>query len=156
MNLQRTFLGKLLSKNQSSFTAWSLIWLWSLTDCDHWLTDPDALSLKGIIPQKNLSPKPHTLDSNRGWPEQNELYQVKLVSVGRAKKPPGFKENVLKVCSLGPQGDPHMRPWGNPQWSVRVASRSYRGMPRGPCGLPRGLIASITAPHYYPKYEAFL
>ena len=28
-------------------------------------------------------------------------------------------------------------------------------MPRGPCGLPRGLIASITAPHYYPKYEAW-
>ena len=29
------------------------------------------------------------------------------------------------------------------------------GLPRGPCRLPRGLIASITAPHYYPKYEAW-
>ena len=35
---------------------------------------------------------------------------VKLVLVGRAKKKPKSENFVLNVCSLGPRGDPHMRP----------------------------------------------
>ena len=34
--------------------------------------------------------------------------------VGRAKKTPKIEHFGLKVCSLGPRGDPHMRPRGNP------------------------------------------
>ena len=28
----------------------------------------------------------------------------------KAKNPPSIEKNGLKVCSLGPRGDPHMRP----------------------------------------------
>ena len=38
---------------------------------------------------------------------------VKLVLVGRAKKPAKIENFGLKVCSLGPRGNPHMRPRGN-------------------------------------------
>ena len=84
---------------------------------------------------------------------------VKLVSVGRAKKAPKIEIFGLKVYSLGPRGDPHMRPRGNPHGtrgnlllarflSLRVASI---------LGVFLALLTrtSFTTPHYYPKYEVW-
>ena len=50
---------------------------------------------------------------------------VKLLSVGRAKKTLKIENFGLEVCSLGPRGDPHMRPRGNPRSDLK-ATRTDR------------------------------
>ena len=85
------------------------------------------------------------------------------------KKPPKIKIFGLKVCSLGPRGDPYMRPWGNPRWDLEATrhartlgqpartSRQATIWPRGYC-----LFASYTiyihekVPQSIPKADTGL
>ena len=52
------------------------------------------------------------------------------------------------LVSVGPRGDTHMRPRGNPRWDLE-ATRNDRGF----LALPTE--TSFTTPHYYPQYEVW-
>ena len=78
----------------------------------------------------------------------------------KGQKTPKIETFGLKVCSLGPRGDPHMRPRGNqhgPQATRDQASRQPaigpQGNPHGPQSRPQLEETSYTTPQETKEEE---
>ena len=86
---------------------------------------------------------------------------VKLVSVGRARKPPKIDNFGLKVRPLGSQGAAHLRPRRASPWELEVRAAPHEvpgGQTKTKIFKLRWFLGPLTktrftTPHYYLKHE---